>query len=191
MSDQTKGQDPGCIWRDQPEERLPVNLEQIVNRRTEELSSSTRSEILMSIGAAVLLFGVVAWRLQIAHEGLVEFGLGAAVAWVAISLYGFRRRIWRRDPSPEAVATTGLEYYRTELERRRNHLRNGWLWHGPLFLASLILVAIFTGRANVAFQPLRNVLPLLVLLAAWTGFGFWRRWLQAKDLQREIEELRR
>jgi hypothetical protein len=40
-----------------------VNLKQIVNRRTEELSSSTRSEILMSIGAALLLVGVVAWRL--------------------------------------------------------------------------------------------------------------------------------
>jgi len=40
-----------------------VNLEQIVNRRTEELYSSTRSEILMSIGAALLLVGVVAWRL--------------------------------------------------------------------------------------------------------------------------------
>lgn len=166
-----------------------MNLEQIVSRRTAELSSSTRSEILMSIGSALLLVGVVAWRLQIAHEGLLKFGFAAAIAWVAISLYGFRRRIWRRDPSRDAVAATGLEYYRRELERRRNHLRNGWLWHGPLALAAIIFIAILTGRANIAFQPLRNVLPLLVLLAAWTGFGIWRRRLQAKDLQREIDEL--
>ena len=63
MSDPTGAKDPGAIWRDQPEEELQVNLEQIVNRRTEELSSSTRSEILMSIGAALLFVGVVAWRL--------------------------------------------------------------------------------------------------------------------------------
>ncbi len=190
MSDQTKGKDPGCIWRDQPEEQLPVNLKQIVSRRTEELSSSTRSEVLMSMGAALFLVGVVAWRLRIAHESLLEFGFAAAIAWVAISLYCFRRRIWRWAPSRrDAVAATGLEYYRTELERRRDHLRNGWLWHGPLSLASIIFIAVLTGRANIAFQPLRNVLPLLVLLAAWTGFGIWRRRLQAKDLQREIDEI--
>jgi hypothetical protein len=190
MPDQTKGKDPGCIWRGQPEEKLPVNLEQIVNRRTEELYSSTRSEILMSIGAALLLVGVVAWRLEIAHERLLEFGFAAIIAWVAISVYCFRHRIWRWGRSrPDAVAATGLEYYRTELERRRDHLRNGWLWHGPLSLASIILIAVLTGKANVAFQPLRNVLPLIVLLAAWTGFGFWRRRLQAKELQREISEM--
>ena len=112
MCDQTKRKDdPGCIWRDQPEEKLPVNMEQIVNRRTEELSSSTRSEILMSIGAALLLVGVVAWRLG-AHERLLEFGFAAVIAWLAISLYRFRQRIWRWHPSrPDAVATTGLEYY--------------------------------------------------------------------------------
>jgi hypothetical protein len=184
-----KGKDPGDIWRNQPEE-LPLNLELIVNRRTEVLSSSTRSEILMSIGAALILIGVVAWRLELDHEGLLEFGFAAAIAWAAISLYCFRRRIWRRDvPGRDAVAATGLDYYRTELERRRDHLKNEWLWHGPLLLAAIILIAVFTGRANVAFQPLRSVLPLLVLLAAWTGFGSWRRRLQARDLQREIDEI--
>ncbi len=190
MSDPTKGKDPGLIWRDQPEERLPVNLEQIVNRRTEELSSRTRSEILMSIGAALLLVGVVAWRLEIAHEGLLKFGLGAAIAWIGISLYCFRRRIWRRDTSRRgAVSATCLEYHRTELERRRDHLRNVWLWYGPLFLASIIFIAVVTGSRNIAFQPLRNVLPLIALLVAWTGFGIWHRRLQAKDIQREIDEI--
>jgi hypothetical protein len=44
----------------------------------------------MSIGAALLLMiGVVAWLLEIAHEGLLKFGFAAAIAWVAISLYAF------------------------------------------------------------------------------------------------------
>ena len=133
MSDQTKGKDPGCIWRDQPEEQLPVNLKQIVSRRTEELSSSTRSEILMSMGAALFLVGVVAWRLKIAHESLLEFGFAAAIAWVAISLYCFRRRIWPWAPSRrDAVAATGLEYYRTELERRRTAALSEIPQRGPI-----------------------------------------------------------
>ena len=31
MSDETRAKDPGAIWRDQPEEKLAVTLEQIVN----------------------------------------------------------------------------------------------------------------------------------------------------------------
>jgi hypothetical protein len=147
-------------------------------------------EILISVGSALLLIGVVAWRLKIAHESLLAFGLAGAVAWVIVSLYLFRRRIWRHDTSrPDAVAATCLEYYRKELERRRDHLRSAWLWHGLLLLASLMLIAVLRGRANIAFQPLRNALPLIILLAAWVGFGVWRRRIQARGLQREIDEL--
>src|SRR5271157_6010027 len=106
----SEAKDPGAIWRDQPEEELTVNLEQIVNRRTEELGSSTRSEILMSVGAALLFVGVMAWRFAPIHDRLLEVGFVAVVAWVVISLYRFRRRIWRRNPSrPDAMAATGLE----------------------------------------------------------------------------------
>ena len=190
MSDRTKLEELRCVWRDQPQEEASVNLKRIVNRRSEELSSRTRSEILMSVGAALLLVGVLAWRLRIANERLLEFGLAAAIAWAVISLYRFRRLIWRRDAlRRDAGAVPCLEYYRIELERRRDHLRNVWLWHGPLFLAIIVLIAVLAGRANTAFQPLRNVLPLLLLLAVWTGFGIWRRRLQARDVQREIDEI--
>jgi len=190
MSAQIKDNDPGQVWRNQPEEELPVNLQQIVERRTEELSSSTRSEIVMSIAAAAVLIGVAAWRLQVLHEGLLEMGIAAAVLWVAISLFAFRRRIWRRDLSRrDALAASGLEFYRTELDQRRAHLKNEWLWHGPLALALIVFVAVWTGRGNVAFRPLESVLPLIVLLAAWTGFGVWRRRVQAKDLKREIDDI--
>jgi hypothetical protein len=188
MSDQTS--DPGGIWRDQPEEKLPVDLKQIVERRTEQLSSITRWEILGSIGATLFLVGVMGWRLQLAHENLLEFGFASAFAWVAISLYCFRRRIWLQDSSQrDAVAASGREFYRTQLERRRDHLRNEWLWHGPLFLASILFVAMLAGKANMAFRSLGSIAPLLALLAAWTGFGIWRRRLQANELQREIDEL--
>jgi hypothetical protein len=190
MSDQLRAKDPGAIWRDQPVEKTAVNMERIVNRRAAELYSGTRSEILMSIGAALFFVALMAWRFAPAYDRPLGLGFAAVIAWVVISLYRLRRRIWRRDPShPGAVAVTGLEYYRKELERRRDHLRDAWLWHGPLFLACLMLVAVLMGKAFVGYERLRTVLPLVVLLALWTGFGFWRRRRQAKDLQREIDEL--
>ena len=189
MSDQPRPKDPRAIWRDQPEETLAVNLEQIVKRRTEELSSSTRSEILMSIGAALLLVGVMAWRFASIPDHLLEVGFAAVLAWVVISLWWFRRRIRRRPSRPDAIAATCLEYFRQELQQRRDHLRNVWIWHGPLFLACMILLVVLIGKAFPGPERLRSVAPLVVLLAVWTGFGLIRRRRQAKELQREIDEI--
>lgn len=189
MSDEMRAKDPGAIWRDQPGEEVTVNLKQIVSRRTEELSSSTRSEILMSILAALLFVGVMAWRIA-PHDRLQWAGFGAVIGWVAISLIWFRRRIWRPESSSaDTVASPGLEYYRRELERRRDHLLNAWVWHGPLVLACLIFAATLIGRASPGWDRLPGALPLVALLAVWTGYGFWRRHRQAREIQREIEEI--
>ena len=110
------------------------------------LYASTRSEILMSIGAALLLVAVTALRfLQIANT-LEEIGCALVVVWVAVTLYRLRGRIWRREAArPDAAAATGADYYRKELERRRDHLRDAWLWDGPLFLACVILAGVWSG----------------------------------------------
>jgi hypothetical protein len=189
MSEETRANDPGAIWRAQPEEEVAVNLSQIMNRRTEELSASTRSEILMSIGAAVLFVGVMVWRLGPAYGRVVEVGSAAAVAWVGISLYLYRRWAGRDRARPDAVASSGLDYYRRELERRRDHLRNVWIWHGPLLLACLMLIGIVVTRSYPGAERLWSVLPLLVLLLVWTVFGVVRRLRLAKALQAEIDEL--
>ena len=134
----------------------------------------------MSILAALLFVGVMAWRVEL-HDRLQWIGIGAVVVWVAISLIWFRRRIWRPAALPAgAVAAPGLEYYRKELERRRDHLRNAWVWHGPLVLACLTLVTILTGRASPGLDRLPRVLPMVALLAVWTGYGLWRRYRQAE-----------
>ncbi|HCC59412.1 MAG TPA: hypothetical protein DEQ47_19540 [Solibacterales bacterium] len=185
-------EDLGAVWRDQPEEQRPVNLEQLVKRRTRELYASTRSEIVMSI-VAVLFFvammvTLAAGRFAYAPGRMQQVGLAAVIAWVLISLYWFRGRIWRKG-STDARAATGLEYYRQELESRRDHLRNAWVWHGPLVLACLIFAGSFLGRAWPTGQRLRSLLPLVIVLAMWTVFGLLRRRRQANELQRELDEI--
>jgi hypothetical protein len=190
MSNQPE--DPGAIWRAQPEETLPINLKQFVSRRTRELSSSTRAEIALSIGAALFFVAVVALRFATAHDRFQQPGLVAlatVVAWALISLYWFRRRIWRESPTHQALAVTCREFYRNELEKRRDHLRSVWLWYGPLLLACLVSVALFIGKAFPGLERLRTALPLIILLALWTGFGFKRRRRQANQIQREIDEI--
>jgi Flp pilus assembly protein TadB len=190
MSERSEIENAGVIWRNQPEEEVTVQLEQIVNRRTKELGWSTRWEILMSVCAALLFVGVVLLRVAPLRDGLLETILAAAGVWAILSLYLFRRKIWRPESSrADAAAATGREYYRRELERRRDHLRNAWLWHGPLFLACLALIAVAAGNSFLGFERLGSATPLLALLAAWTAFGVRRRLRQAREIQREIDEI--
>ncbi len=190
MPEQSLPNDPGAVWRQQPEEEPPVNPESFVPRRTRQLYSSTRSEILMSLGAAVFFAAVIAMRFNTAGETFPPLGFVGVLAWVLISLYWFRDRIWRRRAVPgDALAAPGVEHYRRELERRRDHLRNEWLWHGPLVLACATCLALFGGKAFPALDRLRNVAPLVVLLAVWMAFGVVRRRRQANEIQREIAEI--
>jgi hypothetical protein len=186
MPEDVKSNDPGDLWRNQPEETLPVNI----NRRARELYSSTRTEILMSMGAALLLVGVVGWRFAADREPVPLAVMGAALVWVLISLVWFRDRIWPKpEPAGDNLAATGLEHYRRELVRRRDHLRNEWLWHGPLVLAFAVLATVGLGDVFQGMRRLSSVLPLVILLGVWTVFGIWGRRRQANQVQREIDEI--
>ena len=132
----------------------------------------------------------MAWRMAPFHDRLPEIGFGAVLAWVVISLCtGFATGSGGETPLPDAVAAAGAEYYRKELERRRDRLRNPWLWHGPLFLACAFCWRSWRRETFRGYQDLRNVLPLVVLLAVWTGYGVVRRRRQAVELQQEIDEM--
>jgi hypothetical protein len=162
-----------AVWRDQPgAPPLHPRLSPSV---------ATRGEILTSVGAAIFFVAVVGWRLAAAGQRIPPVGFAAAIAWALISLVWFRARL--RRPTPEALAQPGLEHYRRELTQRRDHLRNPWIWHGPLVAGCLTLIAM------PAMQPLRTVAPMLIILLAWTIYGIVRRNRQAAALQQELDDL--
>jgi hypothetical protein len=190
MSEKPETGNAGTVWRNQPKEDLAVNLELILDRRAREFRMSTRWEILMSVAATVLLAAVMLLRMAPSPDAVLDAALAAAGAWAMLTLYLFRRRIWGRESGrADAAAATGVEFYRRQLACRRDHLKNAWLWHGPLFLAVLALVAVV--RRSYFGDRLVSVIPLLVLLAAWIVFGIVHRLRQARELQREIDELDR
>ena len=176
-----------AAWLNQPEEEIPVDVAHIYRRRTWELFSTTRSEVMSSIGAALFFASVVAWRFAPEQDRLVQFGCAAVIVWAAVTVFRFRSSIRRNTPQPDAFARTGLEHYRTELARRRDHLQRAWIWHGPLWLASILSTATLTGR--IVPGRLWDALPVFVLLAVWTAIGIRRRLRRAAELQQEIDEL--
>lgn len=174
-----------AAWLNQPEE-VPVDIEPIHRRRTWELFSTTRSEIISSIGAALFFASIVAWRFAPEWDRLVLFGCAGVVVWAAVTVFRFRCSI-RRRPQPDALARTGLEHYRAELLRRRDHLRSAWIWHGPLVLACVLSAATLPRR--IVPGRLWDALPVILLLAGWAVLGIRRRVRQAAELQREIDEI--
>jgi hypothetical protein len=176
-----------AAWLNQPEEELPVDIERIHKRRTGELFSTTRSEIISSIGAALFFGGIMAWRFAPERDRLVPLGFAGVVAWAAVTAFRFRNSIRRQAAQPYALAKTGLEHYRAELVHRRNHLRSSWIWHGPLLLACILSAATLSRR--IVPGRLWDAAPVVVLLAGWAVIGMKRRMTRAAELQQEIDEI--
>jgi hypothetical protein len=190
MSDELRPHDARVIWKEQPKENIPVTVDHMMNRRTQQLHVSTRSEIVMSIVAALFFVAVLAWRLPPVGFALQPVGLAAATMWIVLTVFRFRQIIWGSSSSPD-TASTGLAYYRRELKIRRDHLRNAWLWHGPLLLAAVLFIANFAGRSFPGMDRLRNAGPLFVILVLGIVIGIRRRFRQASDIQHEIDEITR
>src|SRR5258708_35615742 len=124
-----------AAWLNQPEEEIPVDIERIHRRRMWELFSTTRSEIISSIGAALFFASIVAWRFAPERARLVQFRCAGVIVWAAVTVFRFRYSLRRHAPEPDTLARTGLEHYRAGLLRRRAHLRSARICHAPLLLA--------------------------------------------------------
>ena len=113
------------------------------------------------------------------------FACAGVIVRAAVTAFRFRDSI-SATAQPDALARTGLEHYRAELVRRRDHLRSGWIWHGPLLLAGILSAATLSKR--IVPGRLWDALPVFVLLAVWTAIGIRRRLRRAAELQQEIDE---
>ena len=176
--------DPKDIWRNQPTEKLEMQIEKFINRRTRQLICGTRYEILISVAVTILFAIFVALRMALTP--LQQVVLALAVLWSAVSLYGYRDRIWPQQPD---VTVAGVSYYRRQLEQRRDHLRSTWIWYGPLSLAILVFIATLIERSWPNLSVLKNMAPFLTLLVFWVAVASRMRHNQIKALQEEIDEL--
>jgi hypothetical protein len=86
--------------------------------------------------------------------------------------------------------STGLEFCRAEIERRRDLLRRVLLWSlGPVLLAigTFILVLAMIGTKDRGLVP--NGLPFLALVVVWILGYFVMRAREQRELTRELDEL--
>ena len=191
MPNESPRNDPRKVWQSQPTEEFAMSAEALRDKAN-RLYVKARFMALFAIYAGLVvgaLFAIAALR---AHYLLT--GLG----WCFLSVFGlygaYQSYRWNRPGElPEgAPVSASLEFYRTELERRRDHLQHIWRRSG-LPLCFLGLALIVGPPLAAAFQTPRllvNAVPFLVLLMGWVIAFFTINRRERAQLQRDIDELR-
>lgn len=162
----------------------------LIRSKARELQGKTRRSLFgVAVSPlAVAVFYALAMG-QFARLGHLLHPLFASVlAWSLVGIYFLSRGMWSAAMPANAGLSTGLEFCREEIGRRRNLLRRALLWSfGPVALAMATFVLALGMTAGRGVFP--NGLPFLVLVVAWV-FGYLViRARELRELQREIDEL--
>jgi len=184
--------DPQKVWQDQPMEAIQMSL-QLLRRRAQELQTKSRLAALAWMAIGLVLAIVFAAGLVRTQNLLSRIGLGVLSIWALYGVYQVYRRMWPANIAADAAWSTSLDFYRKELERRRDYVRDIWrlsvLWLFFIGLALLILPMLIGTRANP--RLLLNAIPFFVLLLVWFVAFFFIRKRDRRNLQAEIDELLR
>lgn len=181
---------PRSIWQNQTVEGVSMSLDDIRRKaggfhRT--IGWRNAREYVAAL-AVVVFFG---FQLFLTRDALMRAGYGAMIGGMLYLAWQLHRRGSSRSLPEEMGLTSGVEFFRRELERQRDLLQNVWSWYlGPLIPGWVLLMAA-VARTNPG-HPRQVGLALggLNLVAALAFVFVWKlnQWAAGK-LQRQIDEL--
>jgi hypothetical protein len=176
------------IWQSQPVEVTQMSVEAIRLRAAtfeQRISRKNLREFILCLLVAACFVYFMVTMPELPFR--VTWGLFiAGMIWIAVRL----RRKGRPRPMPEGLGRSpSLDFFRAELERQRDLLKNVWPWHfGPLVPGYVAL--------NVAYLLKFHRRPDLVELALLDAFFVavflfaWKINMRcARSLQRSIDSL--
>jgi hypothetical protein len=182
--------DPKKIWQEQHTEAIEMSLEEI-RRKAHQFHAKGKWKAVIGIVIGIALCGVFAGAFAKAQYLVLRIGWALLSLWCLFSAYQAYKWIWPSSLAADATVGTSLEFYRRELERRRDYVQHIWrrsgLWWCFLGLALVILPAMMASLKNP--RLLLNAAPFFVLLSVWFVAFFSIRKRQRRGLQREIDEL--
>ncbi len=179
MSDDPKG-----IWQNRPTEVSAMTLN-LIHRRIRGLKAKTRGQLLGHVALCITEIACFAYVLKSMPQ-LWPF-LVVAIVWSLSGLFLMTRDIRSGTRPGDQPFTTGVDFYRAEIERRESFLRGGTVRVvGPAILAAgTFLFSVSGGR----FDLLLKTLPFVSVLAVWAiGYHLIRR-KEQRELKRELDEL--
>lgn len=190
MPDDSPKNDPQTIWQDQPMEAPTMTLEGI-REKAREYRSKKRRALLGSIVTVLLIVAISIFGIQHGSGAGVRMLFALAIFWALAGQSFLHRRKWQPGLPDDANLSTGLEFYRRELEQQQDLVRRILQWSlGPVILSVLSLIVVLVKMATGRGLPISRVLPFTILFIVWLISFFVLRSRDQKKLRREIDELR-
>jgi hypothetical protein len=191
MRDELPIDDLKVIWQNQPTGTSAMTVK-LIRSKARELRAKTRRQLLGTVAGplAAAFFYAFGIREFPPLEHVLHPLFAFALVWSLVGLYFLNRGMWSTVMPGDAGLSTGLEFCRGEIERRRYLLRRVLLWSlGPVLLAigTFILALAMIGTKDRGLLP--NGLPFLALVVVWIIGYFAIRMREQRDLKREIDEL--
>jgi hypothetical protein len=162
-----------------------------IRRKAQRFSRKIRRRNGREYVAAVFVVAIFGYYIWHYNEWFMRIGSGLVIAGTAYMVFQLHRRGSAASAPADLGLTTGLGFYRKELERQHALLNSVWRWYmGPFVpgLAVITLGAAFTkpGRSPHAWM-FAGSYAVVVALAFWLVARLNQRC--AGRLQRQIDEL--
>jgi hypothetical protein len=189
MQDDPQDDNLKGIWQNQPMEASQMTLEAL-QKKARQLRAKTRRELCGSISTALIVSAIAGFGILHTHSLGVRLVFGLAIAWVLAGQYPLHRGMWPATPLGDATLSSGLEFYRQQVEQRLSVFRRVLRWSfGPVVLSIATLILVLAGVAINRSQSIERVIPFCTAFAIWiVGFFVFRSRGQ-RELRQEIDEL--
>ena len=182
---QPPGKDPKSVWQNQ-ETRGETMSAREVCAKAQKIDAENRRDVNIGFTVALVLtlFGLYGLA-TVPSAGVVE----ARMVFVLLLCvwFGAWRSTKARTLATGAEPTACVDFYRKELERRRDYYaRPPWLLLALIIFAFLqfVFLAFRFGRPGITDLLLYPIMITVVVLVSWP---LWRR--QARKFQRELDAL--
>jgi hypothetical protein len=183
--------DPQKIWQNQPTEPIKMSLDEI-RRRMQKFQTKGRLTVVAQFAIGIILLVFFALTFGRIHQVVSRIGLGVLILWILYFIYATYKGIWPAKLADEAALITSLEFYRRELEKKRDYNRHIWRRSGLPFCFVGMALVIMPGLIQALETPrlLLNTVPFFTLLAIWFVAFYFTRKRRLQKLQGEINELK-
>ncbi len=191
MNDERRGDELRAIWQSQPTGTSAITMA-LLRSKAQTLQAQTRRQMLGTAGvplAAACLYAFAIGQFP-ALRHVLHLLFAFTIVWSLAGLYFLNRGMWSTVMPGDAGLSTGLEFCRGEIERRRNLLRRVLLWSlGPVLLAigTFILALAMMPTTDRGLFP--HGLPFVAVVAVWILGCVVIRAREHRALARELDEL--
>jgi len=191
MPNESPMNDPRTVWQNQPKEPFKMSVDEM-RLRARRFQRKARFKVVYSVAIGLSLCVSFGWNSIRAQELLSRMGFGLLSVWGIYAAYQAYKWIWPSSLPPDAPVSSSMEFYRSELERRRDYIRHVWRRSGLTFCFLGLALALAPALIASLHNPglLVNALPFFVLLSIWFVAFFFGKKRGQNKLQQEIDELR-